>query len=84
VVDNLDLKDNTNAWFAASSATTVTDWWEGWLENNNRSLSTNFNDLSESEQKDFLYYLGSNYAPGDAHHLNENWYPNVIKYIYGS
>lgn len=84
IVSSLNLKEKSNAWYAASSATTVTDWWEGWLNNNGMSLSTNFDDLSESQQKDFLYYLGSKYAPGSAHHLNEHWYPNVIKYLYGS
>jgi TP901 family phage tail tape measure protein len=73
----LGLEAQSEEWFAAAAATTVTNYWELFKKNYELEADQTLSELSNDMQDKFIEYLGSNYAPSAAHELNQNWIPNV-------
>lgn len=77
LVSSMGIKEGSQGWYAASSATTINHYWDNFKDNYALAADQTLASLSENMQDKFIKYLGSNYAPLESAKMNENWIPNV-------
>lgn len=79
MVRALDLVEGTDDYYRAAAATTVMHYWDTFARDFPEVADRTFAELAPDIQAAFIRHLGQFYAPVEAHALNQNWTPNVLR-----
>ncbi len=79
LTEALNIKEGSDQYYAAAAATSANHYWQNFKKEYELEADTALADLSKEMRQKFVEFMGSGFAPPDAHELNPNWDPNVTR-----